>query len=513
MRLEVKDLRKSFGPVNVLKGVDLEVEGGQVLAFLGANGAGKSTLLSCVSGAQEADKGDILVEGTSLLGFSPRQVQELGIAIIYQHFQVFEGLSVAENIFLGHEILRRGRVDRRAQNEQAQALLTRLGVDDIDPRMDLGALGVGERKVVEIARALRLKPKFLILDEPTASLSDREAKALHEVIRQAVSNEGIGVIYVTHFLDEIPKIADRVTILRDGRILWTKPVADVSIADMTDAISPDALVSGLEKIPFEADGPEMLRMEALQTSFVGPIDVGLHPGEVLGIYGLMGAGRTELLECLSGAAPQTGGRLEFDGKPRHFRTPREALDQGIALVASDRKEQSLFASFAAVDNLMIPHMGRSPMPRMLRSFSREGVEFERAARRLNIQPPNPRLQGQRFSGGNAQKIMVGRWLVDGTGLKLLLLDEPTQGVDIGARHELYEALADVKRMGTTIIIASSDATEICHLADRVMVLGRGQQVALIDNPHDEETLIELAHKAEHGTNDGASGAVSQMEVV
>jgi ribose transport system ATP-binding protein len=216
-------------------------------------------------------------------------------------------LSVAENILLGHEIRSGGRVDSCSQNSQTRALLKRLGGDDIDPRADLGSLGVGERKVVEIARALRIKPKFLILDERTASLSDKEAKALHEVIRQAVAIDEVGVIYVTHFLDGIPKIADGVTILRDGRILWTRPVEEVSIADMTDAISHYALVTGLEKIPFQADGPEVLRLVGLMTSFAGPIDVALHPGEMLGIYGLMGVGRTELLECLSGAAPQSSG--------------------------------------------------------------------------------------------------------------------------------------------------------------------------------------------------------------
>lgn len=515
MRLEVKDLRKSYGPVAVLKGVDLVVEAGKVLAFLGANGAGKSTLLNCISGAQDADAGDILASGTTLRGASPRQVQDRGVAIIYQHFQVFEGLSVAENIFLGHEIKHGGRVDRSAQNTQAQELLARLGVTGIDPRADLGTLGVGERKVVEIARALRLKPRFLILDEPTASLSDKEAKALHAVIRQAVAKDGIGVIYVTHFLDEIHKVADQVTILRDGRILWTRPAADVTIADMTDAISPDAILQGGERTLSAANGPAVLKLEALTTSFVGPVDVALRAGEVLGIYGLMGAGRTELLECLSGAAPKTGGRMELEGQATEFAAPRDALARGVALVASDRKEQSLFASFAAVENLLVPHFGRSPMPKLLRSFSREGREFERAARRLNIQPPNPRLQGQRFSGGNAQKIMVGRWLVEGTGLKLLLLDEPTQGVDIGARHELYEALSDVKRRGTALAVASSDATEICLLADKVLVLGRGKQVALIENPRDEEMLIELAHRADHNTEQelpAADAGVQKMEL-
>ena len=499
MRLEVKKLLKSYGSVNVLKGVDLQVEAGKVLAFLGANGAGKSTLLSCISGAQDADAGDVLVDGHSLRGASPREVQDLGVAIIYQHFQVFEGLSVAENIFLGHEIKQGGRLDRFAQNAQALVMLKRLGVENIDPRADLKTLGVGERKVVEIARALRLQPKFLILDEPTASLSDKEAKALHEVIRQAVKNDGIGVIYVTHFLDEIHKIADEITILRDGRILWTRTADTVTIADMTEAISPDAMMDQAKHSAVTADSPEVLRLKQLTTGFVGPIDVELKAGEVLGIYGLMGAGRTELLECLAGAIAQGSGEMRLDGDVCQFKSPRDALNKGIAFVASDRKEQSLFSSLSAVDNLMVPHMGSAPMPNWCRSFSREKKGFARAARKLNIQPANPDLQGQRFSGGNAQKIMVSRWLVEGGDVKLLLLDEPTQGVDIGARHELYEALSIVKNEGSALIVASSDATEICLLADKVMVLGRGQQIAMIENPQNAELLIELAHKADHET--------------
>jgi ABC-type sugar transport system ATPase subunit len=513
MRLEVKKLLKSYGSVDVLKGVDLQIEAGKVLAFLGANGAGKSTLLSCISGAQDADAGDVLVDGHSLRGASPRQVQDLGVAIIYQHFQVFEGLSVAENIFLGHEIKKGGRLDRLTQNAEALIMLKRLGIENIDPRADLSTLGVGERKVVEIARALRLQPKFLILDEPTASLSDKEAKALHEVIRQAVKKDGIGVIYVTHFLDEIHKIADEITILRDGRILWTRSADTVTIADMTEAISPDALMNQDRNTSVTPDSPEVLSLKRLTTGFVGPINVSLKAGEVLGIYGLMGAGRTELLECLAGAVEQDGGEMHLLGKTCNFRSPRDALTAGVAFVASDRKEQSLFSSLSAVDNLMVPHIGCAPMPRWWRSFSRENKEFERAAKSLNIQPANSRLQGQRFSGGNAQKIMVSRWLVEGGNVKLLLLDEPTQGVDIGARHELYEALSIVKNEGATLIVASSDATEICLLADQVMVLGRGQQVALIDNPKNSELLIELAHKAEHGMEAAAPDKLETNQMV
>ncbi|MEH6442717.1 MAG: sugar ABC transporter ATP-binding protein [Oceanospirillaceae bacterium] len=513
MRLEVKKLLKSYGSVNVLKGVDLQVEAGKVLAFLGANGAGKSTLLNCISGAQDADAGDVLVDGHSLRGASPRQVQDFGVAIIYQHFQVFEGLSVAENIFLGHEIKRGARLDRLAQNTEALIMLKRLGVENIDPNADLKTLGVGARKVVEIARALRLRPKFLILDEPTASLSDKEAKALHDVIRQAVKKDGIGVIYVTHFLDEIHKIADDITILRDGRILWTRSADTVTIANMTAAISPDALMNQVRHSCVAADSPQVLGLKQLTTGFVGPINVALKAGEVLGIYGLMGAGRTELLECLAGAVDQDAGEMLLHGEICNFHSPRDALAKGVAFVASDRKEQSLFSSLSAVDNLMIPHLGCTPMPSWYRSFSREKAGFERAARKLNIQPPNPSLHGQRFSGGNAQKIMVSRWLIEGANIKLLLLDEPTQGVDIGARHELYEALATVKNEGAALIVASSDATEICLLADKVMVLGRGQQVALIDNPQNAELLIELAHKAEHGTQPAGSDELQTNQMV
>ncbi len=513
MRLEVNNLLKSYGPVNVLKGVDLHVEAGKVLAFLGANGAGKSTLLSCISGAQDADAGDVLVDGHSLRGASPRQVQDLGVAIIYQHFQVFEGLSVAENIFLGHEIKQAGRLDRSAQNNQALAMLKRLGIENIDPRADLKTLGVGERKVVEIARALLLKPKFLILDEPTASLSDKEAKALHEVIRQAVKNDGIGVIYVTHFLDEIHKIADEITILRDGKILWMRAAQRVTIADMTEAISPDASIKHVKHAFVSPDAPETLSLKQLMTGFVGPIDVSLKAGEVLGIYGLMGAGRTELLECLAGAVDHDDGEIYLKGEECNFDSPRDALNKGIAFVASDRKEQSLFSSLSALDNLMVPHMGSASMPGWLRDFGREKKGFDRAVNELNIQPPNPRLQGQRFSGGNAQKIMVSRWLVEGAKIKLLLLDEPTQGVDIGARHELYEALANLKNRGTTLIVASSDATEVCLLADKVMVLGRGKQVTLIDNPQNPELLIELAHKAEHAAQPAGQDTLMTNQMV
>ncbi|PVZ65479.1 sugar ABC transporter ATP-binding protein [Pelagibaculum spongiae] len=505
MFLKVKNLKKSYGSAAVLKGVDLEAQSGSVLAFLGANGAGKSTLLGCICGAQDADTGDILIGEKSLRGLMPREVQDHGVAMIYQHSQAFEDLSVTENIFLGREIKIGQRINHSAQKKIALELLTRLGVDNIDPSVDLKKLGVGERKIVEIARALMLKPKFLILDEPTASLSDKEAKALHKVIQQAVTNECIGVIYVTHFLDEIHKVANKVTILRDGKILWTQPVEDVSIEDLSDAISPNNDLTSFKSGKNTRDHSNRLVINDLKTSFVGPINFSLTPGEILGIYGLMGSGRTELLECLAGASTKKEGTQSLNGKEKNYSSPRSALSDGIALVASDRKEQSLFSSFTAVENLVIPHLGQTVFSGFFRSFEKEKHSFEKVAKLLNIQPPDPNLQGQRFSGGNAQKIMVGRWLIDDSGLQVLLLDEPTQGVDIGARFELYQALVTLKQSGVSIIVASSDATEVCQLSDKVLILGRGQQVALIDNPHSEEHLIKLAHKAEHNTQNCDAG--------
>lgn len=485
----IEDLRKSFASVEVLKGINLSFRRGEVHAFLGANGAGKSTLLGCLSGAIRPGSGRIKINGAAHASLTPRQSRELGIGIIYQHFQVIEGLTVADNIFLGDEILKWGAVDTRRQNRIARDLLERLGVT-IDPHCLLDNLSIGQRQLVEIARALLRKPDILILDEPTAALSEHEMSALHQVVRQLATEENLAIVYVTHLIDEVEQIADRVSVLRDGNIIWSRPVAEASHDELARAIAPNMSgnrgSSGNSSIGDEV----LLKLSGYRSDHTGPVDLMLHAGEVVGLYGLLGSGRTDLLESLIGVRGHTGGEVLIAGKSIRPSSPRDALSHGMALVASDRTEQGLFGELSALDNILMPHFGTYAGNRR-----RQNELFSDSARRLHLQPDRPTLAGARFSGGNAQKLMLGRWLFPDLGVRILLLDEPTQGVDIGAREELYRLLDEFRAAGGAILAASSDPEEIVTIADRVLILNQGVQLTVLDHDITEERLVQLAHKS------------------
>lgn len=492
--LRVSNLRKSFGEVEVLKGVDFHVESGEIHAFLGANGAGKSTFLGCLSGALKPSDGHILFEGEDHTSFTPREALSKGIGIIYQHFQVFEGLTVAENIFLGRELGNMFWIDRRVQVREARKLLSRLGIS-IDPETPLDELTTGERKIVEIARALNSHPKLLILDEPTAALGEKEMKALHDVVRQIAHNEGIGVIYVTHLLDEIEEIADRVTVLRNGQIVWTRKKSDIGPGELSRAIAPTSTAEAVQKATTVAEGRSLAVLNDYQSPFTGPINIEVRAGEAIGVYGLLGSGRTDLLESLFGARSKIGGELIFKGQPLDVRNPLHAMNLGISLVASDRTDQSLFGPLSATENLLMPHFGRRVLRSKMRNPREETRMFEKIAERLSVHPANPNLPASHFSGGNAQKIVLGRWLLeDDIAGKLILLDEPTQGVDVGARGQLYRTLHTALQQGAGVIFSSSDPGEIITLADRVLILGYGRQLAFIENPKSESELVDMAHR-------------------
>lgn len=486
--ISVENLEKHYGSIKVLKGVDLDFRAGEIHAFIGANGAGKSTFLGCLSGAVLPTGGTIRVEGKPFAALTPRLAHDLNIAIIYQHFQVIEGLTVADNIFLGNELTRFGVVDSRSQNRAAEMLIKRLGVD-IDPTAPLERLSVGERQIVEIARALRLEPRLLILDEPTAALSDREIEALHRVVRTLAHEENLAIVYVTHLLDEIEAIADRVTILRDGMIVWTRDAADTTTQMIAETIAPAAAPqAGARKTaPDRAQTPR-LALSGYRSDFTGPVDLAIAPGECVGVYGLLGSGRTDLLESLIGARKRQGGQALLNGQPVMPRDPGVARSLGIALVASDRNEQSLFPSLSALDNLTMPHFGRG-----IGGSQRQRSRFDGIARALSLHPNNPDLAGARFSGGNAQKLVMGRWLTPDAGIVMLLLDEPTQGVDVGARGDIYRLLRDFTDQGGAVLVASSDPAEIVEIADRVLVLANGKPVALLEDDIREDRLVQVAH--------------------
>lgn len=491
--LRVTDLSKTFGSTIALGGVSVDFLPGEVHGLLGANGAGKSTLIACLGGAEKADSGSIELAGSTYASFTPRGAIEAGIAIIYQHFQVVDDLTVADNIFLGSEATRPpGFIKRALQERESSEILSRLGVD-ISPRALVGSLSVGERQVVEIARALRRNPSVLILDEPTAALSKVEAEALLALVRKLAEQLRIVVIYVTHLLGEIMQVADRVTMMRGGAVMWTKPKGEFDLDDLISGISPDAQHASRGEA--RAFGETIVEFDDFRTSYVGPVSLHVRAGEIVGVFGLLGSGRTNFLETLAGARPNWSGHVTVAGRGARLSTPKLARGSGIALVASDRVHQSLFGEMPAMENAFLPHYRAIARP--LRSFRREKELFALLAAKIGLTPPDPQKPANVFSGGNAQKLVVGRWIGSLGDTRLLLLDEPTQGVDIGSRQQIYALLREfAQSTQSAVIFASSDPDEVVALADRALVLHEGTPVAVVDPLIGEEALLEHAHRVD-----------------
>ncbi|MBB3236702.1 sugar ABC transporter ATP-binding protein [Phyllobacterium endophyticum] len=487
--LRIHSIRKAFGTHEVLKGIDLNLEPGYVHALLGPNGAGKSSLLSCLSGAIEPDSGSIIVDGRQYHSLTPTEAFGAGISIIYQHFQLVDSLSCSDNIFLGRELRTRfGAIDFAEQNRQTRALFNSLGVA-INPATIVGSLNIGEQQIVEIARALSRRPSVLILDEPTAALSEKEVEALLALVRRLADEHGLTIVYVTHLLDEVMQVADTVTVIRDGAVLWQRARTSIELDDIIFAISPDAIEA--TRRTRTLDDRVLLGVEDLRTNWSGPISFDARDGEIIGVFGILGSGRTDLLEALAGARPRTGQVL-LDGGSVEATGPGSARESGIALVASDRKQQSLFGELSAMENLLMPHYGQTARP--IRLKARELSIFERISRSIGLQPNDPHRDADKFSGGNAQKLVIGRWISGLDATRLLLLDEPTQGVDIGARRDLYALLRSfVDVPGRAIVFASSDPEELIALADRVLILSAGKIVASVNPRVGEQALIALAH--------------------
>jgi ribose transport system ATP-binding protein len=496
MSFAVRGLRKSYGGVEVLKGVDLAVADGEIHALLGANGAGKSTLIKCLSGGTSPDSGEMIVGGRSHATLTPREAKRAGIAVIHQELSLALSLSASDNIFLGNELAIGPFVRRRAQRAEAARWLDGLGID-IDPDADLSTLGNAELQSLEIVKALRSDPKVLILDEPTAALSEQEAENLGRHLL-ALKRSNLPVLYVTHRLAEVFALADRVSVLRGGEVVLTGAVADLDHDQIVRAVVGRPVERSRAARRHHADAKPVIEVEGLVAPRIGPLDFSVHAGEIVGVFGLVGSGRTELLEALFGAIPTAAGAIRLDGSPYAPRDPAAAVMAGVALVPSDRLRKSIIGGLSAGENMLLPWLW--DLSRWgWRRRSREVGVFNRTGTRLNLQPRRSDLEARRYSGGNQQKLVIGRWLNEVRSCRVLMLDEPTQGVDVGARRDIYEALRSVAATtGTAVIVTSSEPEELMQLADRVIVLSGGRIAGTLSGAGIDETrLTTLAHRIEH----------------
>jgi ribose transport system ATP-binding protein len=499
MALQVRGLTKSYGGVTVMDGVDLTVADGEIHALLGANGAGKSTLIKCVSGAVQPDRGEIVVGGQSVKGHTPRSAKQAGVSVIYQDFSVAASLNVTENIFLGQELRRGVFVKRREQRRQATMWLDRLAAP-LDASAGIDLIGGAGLQLIEIVKALVSHPGVLILDEPTAALTEDEASNLAQQCR-TLKATGLAIVYVTHRLAEVFDIADRVTVMRGGRIVFTKDVADTTRRELIETIAGRSLEdsdrsgsAGRGGQTQEKEAPAVLEVDGLLSAGIGPVSLSVRPGEIVGIYGLLGSGRTELLETLVGAQPRTQGTVRVHGKPVTLRSISDGVAAGIALVPSERLRKGVFLGRSGTDNVLLPsYRGMSRL--CMRRRGDETKRFDTIANRLALHPRRGDIPGRSYSGGNQQKLVVGRWL--STRCEVLLLDEPTQGVDVGARRDLYDAIREVTADGRAAVVTSSEPEELRQLADRVLVLSRGHIVAELPAAEvTERRLLDLSHREE-----------------
>lgn len=489
---------KSFAGVKALNDVDFELHYGEVHALMGENGAGKSTLMKILAGVHTSYEGTILVEGQAASFSGVRDAEEAGVAIIHQELNLVPELSVADNIFLGREPLIGGvLIDRRRMAGAAERLLARLGVT-IAPDTRIAGLRVGEQQLVEIAKALSLNARILIMDEPTSALSSSECDTLFKIVRQLAS-EGVAIIYTSHRIEEVLELADRVTVLRDGRRVVTARIDELSRAAIISAMVGREMAANARGATAQ-DGAAVLSVQDLTLDTLGPhgwrrtlhgVSFELKRGEILGIGGLLGSGRTEILESIFGVARGwRTGSIAIDGAAVDINSPSDAYHLGVALVSEDRKGRGLHLAASICDNVALPSIGA--LSRFgLRAFTRERALAADMVKRLSVRCTGIGQETAALSGGNQQKVVIGKWLA--TEPRILLLDEPTRGIDIGAKLEIYRLIFDLAAQGLGIIVVTSEMPELLLLSDRILVMCEGRQTGILARENaTQETVMRLA---------------------
>jgi len=485
----MRGIEKSFPGVRALRGIDLELRRGEVLALLGENGAGKSTLIKILGGAHTPDSGTIQIDGEDVRVSSPVDAQRAGIAIIYQEFNLVPSLSAVENIFLGQERTRAGFIRRSAEKKAARELFGRMGVQ-VDPDTRCGRLTVAQQQVVEIAKALSLDARIIVMDEPSATLTPQEVDKLFAIIRE-LRSQGIGIIYISHRLDEIFEIADRVTVLRDGAHVKTGRVADVTRKALIERMVGRALD---DEFPWREPDVGEVRLEVKNLTrgrAVRDVSFNVRRGEILGITGLVGAGRTETARLIFGADKADKGEVWLDGRRLQISNPRQAIRNGICLLSEDRKADGLVLVQSVRENFGLPSL-----PILSRFGFVKGRE-ERTAlasfvKSLSIKIPHGEQRAQNLSGGNQQKVVLAKWLH--RNCEVLLFDEPTRGIDVGAKYEIYLLIHELTARGKSVVMISSELPEILGMSDRIIVMHEGRIRGEITDVRNatQEAILQLA---------------------
>lgn len=487
--LKMEGISKSFPGVRALEDVRLELYKGSVHALVGENGAGKSTLMKILGGIYPKDSGIITLRGVNVEFRGPKDAQRNGIAIIHQELNLIPHLSIAENIFIGREFLRRtGRIDWGRLTQESRRYLAQLGIDT-DPKILVKDLGVGEQQMVEIAKALSCDAEIIIMDEPTAALTDQEIAKLHQIIRN-LKQRGKAIVYISHKLDEVFAVCDEVTVLRDGKFIGHAPITGIDSEGLIQMMVGRKLEEKFKRA-LVTPGPEVLRVENLtKKGVLDGISFVVKAGEVLGVAGLMGSGRTEMAKAIFGAIKADGGTVYLNNYQLKIKSPRDAVRAGIAYVSEDRKMEGLFLKLSVKHNLSITALQKFAIAGKINKKA-EAEAVEGYINRLKIKTPSTKQIIKNLSGGNQQKVVLSKWML--INPKVLILDEPTRGVDIGAKIEIYELINQLKAEGVAIILISSELPEVMGISDRIMVIHEGRVTG--EYSHDEASQEKIMRNA------------------
>ena len=476
MNIEMKGIDKSFGTNQVLKNAGFFLKDGEIHALMGENGAGKSTLMKILTGVYTRDAGTVLVDGQEVVYKSPQEAEKAGIVFIYQEINSLFDLTVEENLFMGKEITKGfGVCDKKAMRAKAQEVMDKMGVH-IPVNAVMSDLSVGQQQMVEICKALMADAKVLIMDEPTAALTQSETEVLFEVIN-SLRAKGVSIVYISHRMEEIFELCDRITILRDGQYIGTEYIKDITMDDVVQMMIGREIGERYPKRDCKI-GAEVLRVEGLShEKYFKDVNFTVHAGEVLGVSGLMGAGRTEIMHTIFGSYPAAGGKIFINGEEQTIRNPREAIAAGIGFITEDRKTEGLLLEKSISENIEICNLGKTSVKGVRNTQKRTDL-VKKGIEEFRIRCFGPDHECHNLSGGNQQKVVLAKWIY--TDPKILILDEPTRGVDIGAKKEIYSVINDMAARGVAVIMVSSELPEVLGMSDRIMVVHEGHVTGIID---------------------------------